>query len=380
MTRLKAPAACAAGLLILLSACGGGGQSEHGGGRAESCLSGTLTYDHRDAEAGPSKPLVTGPARNANWELWGKVTANSTPRKLSSGITGSGDGRFRACYRTESGVLPEAHMRFRSSSTHSWRVVKDRTSQREYTFDSAARRHVFADQDLGTVKVPTAMRNAWHVVDTLNLLYWKRENPVSDCWTRHQATGECDQLTFVWNRDDTADAGYFDLDRTNYVIAAGDMTDSEHFVLHEAGHWFQWQLYERHLPEVTHCDPHYIERRTSATCAWTEGFADAVAAYVLGDRRYVDDTGAETSLENDATTPGWDPGDQVQGRVGGSLLDLWAKGGPDGGSWKRTLRLMAAERSDDFREYFTVDRPKASPPLSTTGAAADIVAGHTIHY
>ncbi|GAA3117640.1 hypothetical protein ACFQ0X_14525 [Streptomyces rectiviolaceus] len=38
---------------------------------------------------------------------------------------------------------------------------------------------------------------------------------------------------------------------------------------------------------------------------------------------------------------------------------------------------MAAEPSDDFREYFTVDRPKASPPLSTTGAAAGILTGHT---
>lgn len=382
MTRLKTPAAFAAALLLtLLTACGGGGgggEREDGGHRAGPCLSGTLTYDHRDAEAGPSRPLVTAPARNANWELWGKTAANSTSRKLSSGITGSDDGRFHACYRAESGVLAEAHIRFRSSSTESWRVVRDRTSEREYTFDSASRRQLSTDQDLGTVKVPTRMRNAWHVVDTLNLLYWKRDNPVSDCWTRRQVTGKCDQLTFVWNRSDTDDAGYFDIGGTDYVIAAGDMTDSKHFVLHEAGHWFQWQLYGRHLPEATNCDPHYIERRSSPTCAWTEGFADAVAAYVLGDRRYVDETGAFTSLENDAGTPGWDPGDAVQGRVGSSLLDLWAEDGPDGGDWNRTLRLMAAEPSDDFREYFTVDRPKASPPLSTTGAAADIITGHTI--
>ncbi|MFG2503428.1 hypothetical protein ACGFSB_35110 [Streptomyces sp. NPDC048441] len=192
--RLKIPAAAAALLLILLTACGGGRGGEH---RTEACLTGTLTYDHRDAEAGPSKPLVTAPARNANWELWGKASTNSKPHKLSSGITDSGTGRFHACYGAKSGTLPEAHMRFRSSSTESWRVIRNRTQNTEYTFDSAARTDISANQNLGTVKVPAAMSNAWHVVDTLNLLYWKRDNPASDCWTRHQVTGKCDELTFV---------------------------------------------------------------------------------------------------------------------------------------------------------------------------------------
>ncbi|TGB10813.1 metalloprotease [Streptomyces sp. MZ04] len=295
-------------------------------------------------------------------------------------MTDSGSGHFRACVKAP-GTLREAHVRFRSGSTDLWRVVKDRTSQKEYAFNSPSRHDVSADQNLGTVKVPAAMSNAWHITDTLNLLYWKRDNPTSACWTRHQVTGACDQLTFVWSRRETDEgAGYFDLDGTDYVIAAGDMTDSEHFTLHEAAHWFQWQLYGRDLPEATNCDPHFIEKRSSTTCAWTEGFADATAAYVLGDYRYVDETGGETSLENDATTPDWDPGDEVQGRVGSSLLDLWAKDGPDGGNWKRTLRLMAAEPSDDFREYFTVDRPEANPPLTTRGAARDIITQHTIDY
>ncbi|MCX4670142.1 metalloprotease [Streptomyces sp. NBC_01381] len=376
--RNRRAAACLTAALLIpltLTAC-----TTESHARARTCLTGTLAYDHRDAEAGPAKPLVTRPARNANWELWGRTSGHSDApgRKLATGITDSGSGRFRACAK-EPGTLREAHVRFRSGSTDLWRVVRSRTSQQEYAFDSPSRRDVSADQSLGTVKVPAAMSNAWHITDTLNLLYWKRDNPTSACWTRRQVTGRCDQLTFVWTRREAAEgAGYFDLGGTNRVIAAGDMTDSEHFVLHEAGHWFQWQLYGRDLPDATNCDPHYIEKRSSGTCAWTEGFADATAAYVLGDHRYVDETGAETSLENDATTPGWDPGDEVQGRVGGSLLDLWAKDGPDGGSWNRTLRLMASEPSADFREYFTVDRPKASPPLSTTGSAEAIVGRHTI--
>jgi len=131
---------------------------------------------------------------------------------------------------------------------------------------------------------------------------------------------------------------------------------------------------------VTGCNPHYIEKSSSISCAWTEGFADAVAAYVLGDYRYVYDDGNEFSIANNLTTPNWDRGDTVQGRVGASLLDFWAASGPDGGNWDRTIDLMSREFSQDFKEHFTVDRPNAVPPLSTTGAAKTIIQNHTISY
>ncbi|WP_410650348.1 hypothetical protein [Amycolatopsis sp. cmx-4-54] len=129
---------------------------------------------------------------------------------------------------------------------------------------------------------------------------------------------------------------------------------------------------------MDNCIPHYVEKRSSESCAWTEGFADAVAAYALGDYRYVRDDGTSVGFENDGPTPGWDDGDTVQGRVGSSLLDLWAPDGPDGGNWNRTIALMTRHFSQDFREYFTEDRPATG--LSTTGAAERILAGHTIWY
>ncbi|MFI1223357.1 MULTISPECIES: metalloprotease [unclassified Streptomyces] len=369
------------GLLLPTGACAGPDEP-----RAGACLSGTLTYDYRDAEAGREKPLVTAPARNADWELWGRTSAKASARRLASGITDGGDGTFTACYKA-AGTLPEVHMRFRSSSTDLWRVVRDRTSQREYSFDSASRFDVSAGRSLGTVKVPAKIQNAWHVVDTLNLLYGKRGNPASDCWTGHQETGRCDRLTFVWEPVENPDSGYWDHQEpqdnpegTNAVILSGAMTDSKHLILHEAGHWWQWQLHHRRFPVVTDCSPHFVDQHSSATCAWTEGFADAVAAYVLDDYRYVDENGGETGFVNDAATPGWDSGDTVQGRVGSSLLDLWAEDGPDGGTWDRTIGLMTREKSDDFREFFMEDRPEATPPLDTTGAARDIINRHTIDY
>ncbi|MFD5246282.1 metalloprotease [Amycolatopsis sp. NPDC058340] len=340
---------------------------------ANACLTGTLAFDHLDAEAGTSKPLRTQVARNANWELWGR-TGSGTATRLARGITGASDGRFTACHTAS---LAEAYVRFRSSSTSMWRVVKAANNTTDYTFDSARRTNVSGTQDLGTVKVPSTLQRAWKVVDTLNVLYWKRANPVSSCWTARQADGRCDQITFVWDPK-VADGGYWDYPGTNYVFLGNTMPDSKHLILHEAGHWLQWQLYGRDFPVVTGCNPHYIEKHSSESCAWTEGFADAVAAYALGDYRYVYDNGSSYSFENDASTPGWDDGDTVQGRVGSSLLDLWAADGPDGGNWNRTIALMTRDFSQDFREYFTEDRPAAG--LSTTGAAERILAGHTIWY
>jgi hypothetical protein len=141
-----------------------------------------------------------------------------------------------------------------------------------------------------------------------------------------------------------------------------------------------WRLYNRSFPVVINCNPHYITKSSSTSCAWTEGFADAAAAYSMGDYRYVYDDGNETSIANDKNSPGWDQGDTVQGRVGASLLDFWAANGPDGGNWNRTIDLMSRQSSPDFKDYFTVGRPSAVPALSTTGTAKTIIDNHTITY
>ena len=342
------------------------------------CLTGNLQYDYRDAEAGQAKPVVTATARNANWEMWGRTSSAGTLQRLAVGITDVAAGEFKACYDA-SGPLYGAFVRFSSASTSVWQVIKSKEDRTQYTFDTAITATLSAGRNLGVVKVPASMQRAWSIVDTLNLLYWSRSNPATGCWTRHQPWGQCDMLTFVWSQD-APSAGYWDLWDTKYVFLSGDQPDSRHLVLHEAGHWFQWRLYDRSFPAVTRCNPHYINKSSSTSCAWTEGFADAVAAYVLHDYRFVFPDGQEVSIKNDPDTPDWDQGDAVQGRVGASLLDLWAANGPDGGNWDRTIDLMSREFSQDFREHFLVDRPNAVPPLSTTAAARKIIETHTIYY
>ncbi|MFC9174067.1 metalloprotease [Streptomyces sp. NPDC101230] len=356
-----------------------------------TCLNGTLAFDHNDAEAGTRKPLVTERARNSNWELWGRRTASGQVERLSSGLTGATDGRFSACH-TGTAAPRDVHVRFFSSAGTLWRVVGAGTAKQgdpnwknttQYTFTTATRNTPAATTDLGTVKVPKAMQQAWKITDTLNQLYGKRGTG-SLCWTAHQ-TSACDQLTVAW-RQDGSSGGYWDhpsfpgdtSDGTDWVVLKADDPDSKHLILHEAGHWFQWQLHNKQWPPVRDCNGHSLDRGASAACGWTEGFANAVAAYALGDSRYTFSTGDSYDLLDQRVVGGWGKGDWVEGRVAAALLELWGPNGPDGGNWNRTLKLMNTYVSADFKQFFTQHRPLAG--LSTTGAAKTIINRNTIVY
>ena len=145
-------------------------------------------------------------------------------------------------------------------------------------------------------------------------------------------------------------------------------------MLHESGHFFQHRLYNGTFPNVTNCNPHYIEKASSATCAWTEGFADAVAAYLLGDERYVWPDGSSYPF---TAAAGWQTGDHVQGNVGGSLLQLWNQ---VDGSWDRSITTLASHTPATFADWFKNVRPTAVPPLSTTGTALTALDTHAINY
>ncbi|NHA00736.1 hypothetical protein G5V59_14020 [Nocardioides sp. W3-2-3] len=118
---------------------------------------------------------------------------------------------------------------------------------------------------------------------------------------------------------------------------------------------------------VNACNPHYIDRASSESCAWTEGFADAVAAKVLGDRQYVypDANKAPAPFEPSGCTAGqqcaWPGGRATQGNVGAAMLDLWAA---DGG-WNSGFAAMATEVSPGVKAYFAHRYP--SPGSTVTG-------------
>ncbi|MDH6710122.1 hypothetical protein P3T27_006871 [Kitasatospora sp. MAA19] len=337
------------------------------------CLSGKLQYDYQSAEAGTGKPTLTKPVRNANVQLWGMEKSTDTPRQLTADYqyTGVDDGGFNLCYTpTSTTSMSSMWVRFSTESTRLWKVSDGNGTL--YTVNSPTLTNVAASTSLGTLKPSAGTARAWHAFDTVNLLWWNRNNLTSDCWSSHEANSNaCTELNIQWTAN-SVDGPYYDLANTVHLSAADP--DSEHTVLHEAGHFLMQRLYNGWWPNVANCNPHYIDKASSGSCAWVEGFADSTAAYLLGDYRYVWPDGGSYAF---TYTTGWHTGDQVQGNVDGSLLDLWKN--VDGG-WNGTIALMTAHTQSTFADYFKAGRPAANPPLSTTGSALTYLAAHAINY
>ncbi|MFJ8623566.1 RICIN domain-containing protein [Kitasatospora sp. NPDC093550] len=336
------------------------------------CLSGNLQYDYQSAEDGPTKPTRTKPVRNANVALWGNEKSTDAPHQLTADYqyTGTGDGGFNLCYTPVSTTsMSSIRVRFRTESGKLWKVGD--TTGTPYTLDSPTWSNVSTGGSVGVLKPLAASARAWHAFDTVYLLWSHRNNPSSTCWSSHEADNACTELNVRWTSGST-DGPYYDLANTVHLTDADP--DSEHTVLHESGHFLMHRLYNGTFPAVTNCSPHYIDLASSGSCAWTEGFADSAAAYLLGDYRYVWSDGSSYPF---TYTTGWNTGDQVQGNVDGALLDLWNH--VDGG-WNATLAVMTAHTQSTFADYFKTGRPAAYPPLPTTGAALTYLAAHTIDY
>ncbi|GLW71033.1 hypothetical protein Kpho02_33320 [Kitasatospora phosalacinea] len=365
LLRLLVPAALAAGVVVPLSA-----------GVASAaqpiCLSGNLQFDYQSAEEGTAKPTRTRAARNASVELWGREKSTDTDHKLNpdTQLTGAADGSFNLCYTpVATAAMDHLYVRFATRNNQVWKVA-DATGA-VYTHSTPTQTNISTSLALGTVKPTTAAR-AWHAFDTVNLLWSRRANSTTPCWTAAEANAAtCTTLTVRWQSGST-DGPWYDLSNTVHLADADP--DSEHTVLHESGHFFQNRLYNSTFPTVTNCSPHYIQSVSSATCAWTEGFADSAAAYLLGDQRYVWPDGSSYPFTPAA---GWQTGDQVQGNVDGALLQLWNQ---VDGSWDRTIATLASHTPATFADWFKNVRPTAAPPLSTTGTALTALDTFAINY
>ncbi|MEZ0577487.1 metalloprotease [Nocardioides sp. MH1] len=356
--------ACTIPLTVVVAGTGGAAHAA-----SQTCLTGRLTYTFADAEG-----IAAGvqPVRNASWELRGVPSGSSSTKTLATGTTSASDGTFQAC--AAYAALSSASVRFTSQSNQMWRVIaSDRGAV--HSFDTATKTNVTGNVDLGTVSPTASTAGAFKIVDTLNKLYWKR-GTTSPCWTWHQTTtSTCKELTVVWNST-TTDGGYWS-PSTTYVYLAKDDPASQHLILHEAGHWFQWALYNGWFPKVTGCNPHYVDRESTVSCAWTEGFANAVAGYVLGDKRYVRPDGSVVPYQQADGSP-WPGGDATEGNVAAALIDLFKLDGGTGGDWSGDLDMISRDGSDDFREYYVTDRPAHG--YSVTGEAERIINSHGIDY
>lgn len=337
------------------------------------CLTGALKYDHADAEAGTRLPLASAFVRGGDWKLYDRATPSATTAPLAVGQT-DGAGKFNACYSPPTTAARDLYLRFDAASAGRSIVVKNYTaSNQAYNFTKKVAA-VQVSKAIGVVKAPAAMAGAFKVVDTLQNLWAIRANPVSNCWTKQEASNACTPMTFVWPY---SSGGFFDLTNTKFVFFDRVDTNSKHTILHEAGHLLQYRLHGNQFPDVENCEYHEAGVETSGSCAWTEGFANAVAAYALGDTRYTYSDGTYIDMAAGVEDEDWATGDTVEGRVTGALLALWAPNGTDG-NWNASISSLTMSIPLDFSSYFWETRPLAG--LGTSPAELEILANHTIRY
>lgn len=340
---------------------------------APICISGTLQYDYQSAEDGTAKPTRTKPLRNATVELWGAEKSTDSPRALNVvGLTAVSDGSYNVCYTpTTTTSLSTVWVKVWADSNNLWRVFD--TNNQYITWQLPALSNVTGNRNTGTAKAPASTARAWHAFDTLNLLWWDRGNPASYCWSSHETNNSnCTPLTVRWH--DQATGGSWDSDYTNTVNLVGPDADSEHYILHEGAHFLQHRMFNGPWPSSLTCDSHAIPYVSTEGCAWSEGFANAAAAYLLGDSRFVHSNGSSTSF---TYGNGWGVGDKVEGNVAGSLLSLWRTVDTN---WNGSIAAMTAQKPLTFSAYFNTTRPAANPPLSTGSTAVGKLNPHTIDY
>ncbi|MFG3114255.1 mycolysin [Streptomyces sp. NPDC048197] len=339
---------------------------------AQVCVNGTFRNRFQSAEGGSwnGKANRDEPVSNVNITLWGKPTANSGTQKLATGMTGNGDGRFNLCYTPSTSVTSQAWVEFQTQAGRMWSVVDG--NGRLYSTATYSLNNISGSTSLGNVYANAGQSRAWHAVDTLNKLWWNR-GATTNCWTSSQQDGHCTPITVQWYPGST-DGTYWTTNEDKIHLADND-PDSEHTTIHEAGHALMGKLYKNWWPNVSNCSPHYVNRTSSTSCGWTEGFANAVAFHTFNDTTYYWGNGSSMNLANDRATNGIDPGDACEARVATSLVDLWSQ--VDGG-WTKSNTMMSRTWQSSFREYFVNDRPDYG--LDSGSTARNILYRHTIQY
>lgn len=342
------------------------------------CVTGGLATSVLDAESGEDE---TRPAASATWTL-----DSSTGEELAHGLTDS-DGRFTACAAASGAGASVGStattngagvtLTFSAERPSLWMVAHPDDADEVWSFTTAEVDLGTTPTDLGTVTVPASMGGAFEISAAASELYARRATD-SPCWTAHERTeAECQRAVFTW-ADDVADddGGFWDAADTGHIVLAAADASSRSVIVHELAHWWQNELYGGAFPVVTDCTPHYIDRPSSPSCAWTEGFADAVSGWVLDRRDFVTTDGDAIPFvpEGTAAFPG---GGSTQGNVAAALLDLWALDAKDGdGTWAADVQLLNTHVDDDFTGWFT--RSRADAGLPTSGDAAEIVRTHGI--
>lgn len=93
-------------------------------------------------------------------------------------------------------------------------------------------------------------------------------------------------------------------------------------VMHELAHNYMYNLYGNSIPPAPDCSPHYFNTATSDGCAWVEGWASFLPI-IFSDGVYKYSSGGQQNLESYTGFATGNNGENVEGRVVGSLWDLY---------------------------------------------------------
>jgi hypothetical protein len=128
------------------------------------------------------------------------------------------------------------------------------------------------------------------------------------------------QVTVRWQTGGT-DGTYYSLSDKLVHLADADAS-SRDVVVHEAAHRYMDSIYTTFPPNDCP-SPHIITAVSGRYCAWSEGYTYVLVAAADGNPVYTFSSGAIANLETpNCNSVGWADGPQVEGRVGGLLIDL----------------------------------------------------------
>lgn len=238
---------------------------------------------------------------------------------LASGVTDAA-GTYRLCFAgsDEEGGGQDVYVVF-SSDNGQWRI-QHTTTKADYRFRTETTANVTSGSTLNLgARQPgnTALMRAVQAFDEVGAAWnWTP----GTCWDARDAV--CRKALVNWATDSTQGTWY-DLNENAVFLLADDPRAAE-LVLHEFGHLIMDDLYEEGFPSSPKCSPHYIPRTSSRGCAWAEGFATLYEVMVLGQPIFRWADGRTLDVEQPTWgTADWDNGDRVEGRVLGSLIDLY---------------------------------------------------------
>jgi hypothetical protein len=315
---------------------------------------------------------------NVGVQVW-DADATGGDDLLAGGVTDA-TGAFQMCFANtdEEGGGQDIYVIF-STDNSQW-MIQHTTTHAAYRFRTATAANTATGStvNLGarTPGNPALMR-AVQAFDQVGAGWnWTP----GTCWDARDAV--CRKAHVNWATDSTQGTWY-DLNQDAVFLLADDPRAAE-LVLHEFGHLIMDDIYEDAFPSSPKCSPHYIPKTSSRGCAWTEGFATLYEVMVLGQPIFRWADGRTLDVEQPTWgTSGWDNGDRVEGRVLGSLIDLFDANNegthdrctedPRGPIWTTFLN----HKSGTFSQYWA---DRAADGYDTSNTALGCLYQNTISY